>query len=92
MHASKKLNHPKRIEELINVPKDSEQTHLEATPHFDEKRDRIISDPFGAQMGIRMDRSKKNPYNAANLNHDEMKAFESLMRGNKIKSGKQSSE
>lgn len=49
------------------MPKQSENTHSETTPHFDEKRDRIINDPFGIKIGIRVDRTNSNPYNVKRL-------------------------
>lgn len=66
------------------MPKDSENTHSEATPHFDGSRDRVIKDSLGTQMGVRIDRTKSNPYHVNKLNNEEMKEFEELTRGKEI--------
>lgn len=63
------------------MPKDSENTHSEATPHFDSRRDRVINDSLGTKMGVRIDRTKSNPYNVTSLNNEEMKDFEEITRG-----------
>ncbi|WP_163527341.1 hypothetical protein [Halobacillus ihumii] len=40
------------------MPKDSENTHSETTPHRDGQRDRIINDDRGKQIGVAADQEE----------------------------------
>ncbi|RID81707.1 hypothetical protein D1953_19905 [Peribacillus asahii] len=72
------------------MPRDDENIHVEATPHFDGKRESIINDPTASAsstMGI-FDTKKefaqeKNPFNYTPKQDPEMERFEKLMRGKK---------
>lgn len=66
------------------MPKDSENTHSKSTPHFDGQRDRVINDSQGTQMGVRIDRTKQNPYSVTELKNENMKEFKSLTSGKTI--------
>lgn len=63
------------------MPKHSENTHSESTPHFDERRDQVISVSQETRMSIRIDKTKQNPYSVTALNNEDLKEFQSLFRG-----------
>ncbi|MFD2923057.1 hypothetical protein [Halobacillus naozhouensis] len=41
------------------MPKDSENTHSETSPHRDGRRDQIINDDHGKQIGVTAGQQKK---------------------------------
>ncbi len=63
------------------MPKKDDNIHVETTPHFDGERDRVIKDSIGTKMGVRIDREEKYPYDVSELENEEMKDFEKMMRG-----------
>ncbi|MCA0971471.1 hypothetical protein LCM20_12770 [Halobacillus litoralis] len=57
------------------MPKGSENVHVEATPHRDGRRDRVINDDTGKEMGVVDPKPEK-----IELEPDEdMKAFKKNM-------------
>jgi hypothetical protein len=74
------------------MPRENENQHVEATPHFDGEKEDIINDPTASAastMGIQVDTKvefaqERNPFNYIPKQDREMKQFEKLMRGNKI--------
>ena len=43
---------------MIDVPRRTQDTNVETTPHFDGKREGVINDPLataGSQMGLKVD-------------------------------------
>jgi hypothetical protein len=74
------------------MPRDNENQHVEATPHFDGEKEGVINDPTatsGSSMGIKMETNvefalERNPFNFTPKKDPEMEKFESLMRGNKL--------
>ncbi|MFC0272555.1 hypothetical protein ACFFIX_14045 [Metabacillus herbersteinensis] len=74
------------------MPRENENQHVEATPHFDGEKENIINDPTasgGSTMGIQVGTKgefaqERNPFHYIPKQNQEMKQFEKLMRGNKI--------
>ncbi|WP_156947688.1 hypothetical protein [Virgibacillus alimentarius] len=48
------------------MPRETENTGSESTPHFDGKREGILNDSKGIQMGIKSN-SKQSPYRIDDL-------------------------
>ncbi|TYR78380.1 hypothetical protein FZC66_19695 [Priestia megaterium] len=73
------------------MPRESENQHVETTPHFDGQKEGIFNDPTastGAKMGIQVDTKEefaqeRNPFHYIPKQDQEMNQFEKLMRGNK---------
>ncbi|RHW38410.1 hypothetical protein D1B33_05890 [Lysinibacillus yapensis] len=75
------------------MPRDNDTQHVEATPHFDGRRESIINDPTASassKAGIFIEAkpsvefgAEKNPYNYTPKEDPEMQRFEKLMRGTK---------
>lgn len=75
------------------MPRNSENQHVEATPHFDGEKDSIINDPTATasdKIGIFIPTEQlgefgmeKNPYNFTPKADPMMQRFERLMRGTK---------
>ncbi len=74
------------------MPRDNENQHVEATPHFDGEKEGIINDPTatsGSSMGVQVETNvefalERNPFNFKPKKDPDMERFESLMRGNKL--------
>jgi hypothetical protein len=74
------------------MPRNNENQHVEATPHFDGEKEGIINDTTatsGSSMGIQVETNvefalERNPFNFKPKKDPEMEKFESLMRGNKL--------
>lgn len=66
------------------MPRENNNVGVETTPNFDGRRESILNDAIGKKMGIKIDKKEKNPYNVAELNNEDMKEFEELMRGNPV--------
>ncbi len=75
------------------MPRDSENQHVEATPHFDGPRESIVNDPTasaGDKLGMFTESNRtvefgmeKNPYKFTPKKDPMMERFEKLMRGTK---------
>ncbi|MFX3673512.1 MAG: hypothetical protein ACE3JQ_03555 [Paenisporosarcina sp.] len=73
------------------MPRKNADPNVEATPHFDGKKENIINDSTATastKMGIQVDTKaefaqERNPLNHIPLDL-EMQRFEHIMRGNKI--------
>ena len=71
------------------MPRRTQNTNVETTPHFDGKREGVINDPLataGAQMGLKVDPNaefgeEKTTFNFTPKVDPEMKRFEQLMKG-----------
>lgn len=56
------------------MPRKSTNTRTETNPHFDGKRDQVIKDAQGVQIGIITDKKViANPSEASALRHEAMK-------------------
>ncbi|PUB10009.1 hypothetical protein [Paenisporosarcina sp. OV554] len=73
------------------MPRENENQHVEATPHFDGEIEGIINDPTasaGSKIGIVNTKGEfaqeKNPFNFIPKQDPEMKQFAKLMAGKKI--------
>lgn len=75
------------------MPRNRENQHVEASPHFDGNRDSIINDPLAtggnSTIGIRLNAreefgSERNPFRYTPKKDKEMERFEKLMRGTKM--------
>ena len=70
------------------MPRNNENQHVEVTPHFDGEKESIINDPTasaGSGIGINMEfAQKKNPFNTAPKQNQEMKQLGKLIGGNKV--------
>lgn len=72
------------------MPRDHENVHVEATPHFDGKKESIINDPTataGSAMGVDIEGERtdeKNPFNIVPKREKDLDQFEKLMRGKSI--------
>lgn len=73
------------------MPRENDNQHVEATPHFDGEKEGIINDPTasaGSMIGIVNTKGEfaqeKNPFNFIPKQDSEMKQFAKLMEGNKI--------
>ena len=70
-------------------PRRTQNANVEATPHFDGKREGVINDPLataGAQMGLKVDPNaefgeEKTPLNFTPKIDPKMQRFEQLMKG-----------
>lgn len=75
------------------MPRNSENQHVEATPHFDGPKESIINDPTasaGDKLGMFIEKKtsvefgmEKNPYKFTPKKDPMMERFEKLMRGTK---------
>ena len=74
---------------MMDVPRRTQNTNVETTPHFDGKREGVINDPLttaGAQMGLKVDPNaefgeEKTTFNFTPKIDPKMKRFEQLMKG-----------
>ena len=74
---------------MMGVPRRTQNTNVESTPHFDGKREGVINDPLataGAQMGLKVDPKaefgeEKTTFNFTPKIDPKMKRFEQLMKG-----------
>jgi hypothetical protein len=75
------------------MPRENENSHVETTPHFDGEKEGIINDPTasaGSTIGIQVDtkgefKQERNPFQYIPKQDEEMKHFDELMGGNKVK-------
>lgn len=75
------------------MSRNSESQHVNVTPHFDGEKESIINDPTasaGSTVGIQVNTKMefgpgKNSFNYTPSQDPEMKQFEKLMRGKKVK-------
>ncbi|SOC05279.1 hypothetical protein SAMN05880501_10436 [Ureibacillus xyleni] len=75
------------------MPRDTENQHSQATPHFDGPRESIINDPTasgGESLGVYTEAKpivefgmEKNPFKFTPKQDPMMERFEKLMRGSK---------
>jgi len=73
------------------MPRNNENQHVEATPHFDGKRESIINDATAsAREGIGITFTKRmefaldpNPYNAELKENEDFKKLKKIMGGEK---------
>lgn len=71
------------------MPRRTQNTNAQPTPHFDGKREGVINDPLataGAQMGLKVDPNaefgeEKTTFNFTPKIDPKMKRFEQLMKG-----------
>ena len=74
---------------MIDMPRRTQNTNAQSTPHFDGKREGVINDPLataGAQMGLKVDPNaefgeEKTTFNFTPKVDPEMKRFEQLLKG-----------
>lgn len=74
---------------MINMSRNSESQHTQATPHFDGEAENIINDPTasaGGKMGIQVNskmdlEQEKTPFNYTPNQDPDMMKFEKLMSG-----------
>ncbi|MEN2767919.1 hypothetical protein [Ornithinibacillus xuwenensis] len=60
-------------------------TGSEVTPHRDGKRESILNDAEGTQIGMSTNMDRNEKYSSLNQMHDEqLKKFEKMMRGNPV--------
>lgn len=74
------------------MPRNNENQHVEATPHFDGEKEDILNDPTasaGSEMGVQVDTKAEfaqegNPFNHLSKQHQEMKQLGKLIGGAKV--------
>lgn len=74
------------------MPRNNENQHVEATPHFDGEKEDILNDPTasaGSEMGVQVDTKaefaqERNPFNHLPKQHQEMKQLGKLIGGAKV--------
>jgi len=74
------------------MPRENDNPHVEAAPHFDGAKESVINDPTasaGSKIGIQLDNKvefgqERHPTSDYPEADPEMKKFEKLMRGKKI--------
>ena len=74
------------------MPRENDNPHVEAAPHFDGAKESVINDPTasaGSKIGIQLDTKvefgqERPPTSDFPEPDPEMKKFEKLMRGKKV--------
>lgn len=74
------------------MPRNNENQHVEATPHFDGENEGIINDPTasaGSKIGVKVDTNaefaqERNPFNFIPKQDPGMKQLAKLIGGKKI--------
>ena len=74
------------------MPRENDNTHSQATPHFDGKKESIINDTLAtasSRLGIQAEAKEEfaqewDPFNKYPIQDKQFKQFEKLMRGKKV--------
>lgn len=74
------------------MPRRSDNQHVETAPHFDGEKENIINDPtasaslvIGVKAKTKEEISQENPFHYTPKEDPEMKQFEKIMRGKKVR-------